>query len=172
MLKIVDVDWVEDYKLELEFSDGFKGVADLADIFATEAFSKVNFSAFSLEGTYLDWGSIDLSANKLRELASNNGQYVKDKALSPDDIEAVIKQAAWDSVVLNRPDILQAAIRSFVEKYGVDRVQALTTLKSRPSIYKSLKGTTEPKFGTLVQLAHGVLEISSESQKNKKLHVA
>jgi len=34
MLKIVDVDWITGYTLELEFSDGYRGVADLEAIFA------------------------------------------------------------------------------------------------------------------------------------------
>ena len=38
-------------------------------------------------------------------------------------MELVIKQATWGSITLNRPDILQAAIRGYIEEYGVQKVQ-------------------------------------------------
>ena len=67
MLKIVDVDWITGYTLELEFSDGYRGIADLKSIFATEAFGQItDFAEFSLEGTHLDWGGAEVSAQKLR----------------------------------------------------------------------------------------------------------
>ncbi|TPE55275.1 DUF2442 domain-containing protein [Maribrevibacterium harenarium] len=167
MLKIIDVDWVSGYELELEFSDGFRGVADLTELFETEAFSQVeSFTEFSLEGTYIDWGVAEISATKLRQLAEEQGKYLeaKERAISPDDIEAVLKQAAWDSITLNRPDILQAAIRGYIEEYGVQNVQLKTNLKSRPSIYKALSPHTSPKFDTLVQLAHGALAVKAENE--------
>lgn len=164
MLKILDVDWEQGYELELEFSDGFRGTVDLEELFQSDAYSKVeNFCAFSLEEEYLDWGDVEVSANKLRKMAENNGEYVKSRVMSPDNIEAILKQAAWDSMVLNRPDILQAAIRGYVEEFGVKQVQAKTNLKSRPSIYKALNPDTSPKFDTLVQLAHAALAVHGEA---------
>jgi DNA-binding phage protein len=102
----------------------------------------------------------------LRQLAEEQGKYLeaKERAISPDDIEAVLKQAAWDSITLNRPDILQAAIRGYIEEYGVQNVQLKTNLKSRPSIYKALSPHTSPKFDTLVQLAHGALAVKAENE--------
>ncbi len=172
MLKIIDVDWVEDKKLELEFSDGFKGIVDLTDTFKAKVFANVEFSEFALMKGCLDWGDVELSANKLREMADSHGEYVEKRALSPDDIEGCLKQAAWDSIELNRPDILQAAIRGYVEEFGIENVQERTQLKSRTSIYKSLKKGTSPKLDTLIQLAHGVVDIVIESGKNKKKQAA
>jgi len=167
MLKIVDVDWVIGYTLELEFSDGFRGAANLESIFATEAFSQItDFAEFSLEGTHLDWGIAEISAQKLRTMADKSGKYLPsgERSITADDMEAVLKQAAWDSITENRPDILQAAIRGYIEEYGVQQVQAKTDLKSRPSIYKALNPNTSPKFDTLVQLAHGALAVRADQE--------
>lgn len=163
MLKILDVDWESGFELELVFSDGFKGTADLTDTFQSAPFNSVeDFCAFSLESTCLDWDGIELSANKLRELADNNGEYIDERPISATDMEAIIKQAMWDAVVSNRPDILQAAIRSFVEEYGVQKVQEKTQLKSRPSVYKALDRNNSPKLDTLIQLSHAVFELKHE----------
>ncbi|GAD88791.1 hypothetical protein VHA01S_010_00170 [Vibrio halioticoli NBRC 102217] len=119
-----------------------------------------------MEVSHLDWGNTQISANKLRQLAQNNGDYLPatQQTISTNDMEAVIKQAAWDSITLNRPDILQAAIRGYIEEYGVQKVQAKTNLKSRPSIYKALNPKTSPKFDTLVQLAHGAFTVKTDSE--------
>lgn len=170
MLKILDVDWEQGYELELEFSDGFRGTVNLEQLFKTDAYSNVkNFCAFSLEEEYLDWGEVEISANKLRRMAEKDGEYVTSRAISPDNIEAILKQAAWDSMVMNRPDILQAAIRGYVEEFGVKQVQAKTNLKSRPSIYKALNPETSPKFDTLVQLAHGALAVHEDTVNDESL---
>lgn len=79
------------------------------------------------------------------------------------EMEDVIKQASWDSMQEDRPDILQAAIRSYVEQFGHSQVIAKAGIKSRTSAYRSLKPQTTPNFATLVQLGHAVIELAKES---------
>ncbi|AUI69245.1 DUF2442 domain-containing protein [Beggiatoa leptomitoformis] len=38
MLQIIDVDYIEDFRLALAFSDGFEGIVDLKDIFSSHPF--------------------------------------------------------------------------------------------------------------------------------------
>ena len=120
MLKVIDVDLVSDFVLELTFSDGYTGAADLAEYFQKKAFSHAtNFQRFSLtpEGS-LDWSGVELSAGTLREITA--GKYAE-AIVTPFDVkemESVIKQASWDSMQEGRADILQAAIRSYVEQFG------------------------------------------------------
>lgn len=45
------------------------------------------------------------------------------------EMEAVIKQASWESMMEGRPDILQAAIRSYVEQFGHGQVIAKAGIK-------------------------------------------
>lgn len=65
------------------------------------------------------------------------------------EMETVIKQASWDSMQEGRPDILQAAVRSYVEQLGHSQVIAKAGIKSRTSAYRSLKPETTPNFATL-----------------------
>jgi DNA-binding phage protein len=77
-------------------------------------------------------------------------------------MEMVIKQASWDSMQEGRADILQAAIRSYVEQFGHSVVIERAGIKSRTSAYRSLKPETTPSFGTLVQLGHAVIELAKD----------
>ncbi len=164
MLKVIDVDLVKDFTLELTFSDGYSGEANLAEYFQKEAFKHItDFQKFSLTSTgSLDWRGIELSAATLR--AVTIGQYTEAE-LTPVDVkemEAVIKQASWDSMQEGRADILQAAIRSYVEQFGHSVVIERAGIKSRTSAYRSLKPETTPSFGTLVQLGHAVIELAKD----------
>lgn len=158
MLKIVDVDWENGFELELEFSDGFRGTVDLTSTFKSPPFNHIeDFTAFSLEGTCLDWDGIEISANKLRDMLV--GEQILSPVIPSDDIENILKHALWDAIESNRPDIFQAVVRSFVEEIGIQKVQERTTIKSRPSIYKTLRKGASPKLDTLIQLSHAVLEL-------------
>lgn len=163
MLKIIDVEYVSDFLLELSFSDGYLGQADLAAFFKSAPFSSVaNFKKFSLttEGS-LSWNGNELSAQTLRALAI--GVTVEySPVVNVNEMEAVIKQATWDSMLEGRPDILQAAIRAYVEQFGHSQVIAKAGISSRTSAYRSLKPQTTPNFGTLVQLGHAVIELATE----------
>lgn len=163
MLKIIDVDWVKDHSLILTFSDGFEGQADLSDYFSRLPFSNVKeFKRFALTADgALNWNGNELSASTLRALT--RGVYQPSKMqLDVEQMEEVIKQASWDSMKEGRPDILQAAIRSYVELFGHSIVIERAGIKSRTSAYRSLKPETKPNFTTLVQLAHAVIEIAKE----------
>jgi DNA-binding phage protein len=77
-------------------------------------------------------------------------------------MERVIKQASWDSMQEGRADILQAAIRSYVEQFGHNAVIERAGIRSRTSAYRSLKPETTPSFRTLVQLGHAVIELAKD----------
>jgi DNA-binding phage protein len=164
MLKIIDVDLVGPYKLELVFSDGFHGVAHLSNYFSKAPFSAIKgFQKFSLtsDGS-LNWRGNELSAATLRA-ATKGVQRTAATNFNVQEMEDVIKQASWDSMQEGRPDILQAAIRSYVEQFGHSQVIAKAGIKSRTSAYRSLKPQTTPNFATLVQLGHAVIELAKES---------
>lgn len=172
MLKIIDVDYIADFLLDLTFSDGFQGRVDLTNIFKQPPLAAVkDFKRFSLaaDGS-LNWGENKLTAIGLRTLAK--GEYCEQAAsLAAQDIEAVIKQASWESIAEGRPDILQAAIRSYVEQLGHSKVIAKAGISSRTSAYKSLNPDTTPNFGTLVRLGHAVVELVKEANLTKKEEV-
>ena len=163
MLKIIDVDWVEGFVLSLTFSDGFQGQADLSHYFARPPFSLVgDFLRFSLtQDGSLKWSGNGLSATTLRALTIGSYESAT-TLLDVDDMESLIKQASWDSMEEGRPDILQAAIRSYVELFGHSLVISRAGIKSRTSAYRSLKPETKPNFVTLVQLAHTVIQLAKE----------
>ncbi|KZN14150.1 type II toxin-antitoxin system antitoxin DhiA [Marinomonas sp. TW1] len=162
MLKIVDVDWAKDHILVLTFSDGFEGEADLSDYFSKPPFANLkDFKRFALTSDGdLSWNGNELTATTLRGITK--GAYQVAMRLDVEQMEEVIKQASWDSMKEGRPDILQAAIRSYVELFGHRAVIARAGIKSRTSAYRSLKPETKPNFATLVQLAHAVIEIAKE----------
>ena len=161
MLKVIDVDVIANYSLALTFSDRFRGQVDLSGIFA-DLESDAVFEKFALDADgSLRWPSITLTPEELRELSSGGFQDSQTLA-SIEEIEAVIKSAAWESMQEGRPDILQAAIRGYVEKFGHKKVIAKAGIKSRTSAYRSLKPDTTPNFGTLVQLGRAVIELARE----------
>jgi len=164
MLKIIDVDFIEPYKLALIFSDGFQGIADLSAYFSKAPFSGIkNFQKFSLTADgALNWSGNELSASTLRAV-TKGVQKTAAFSFNVQEMEDVIKQASWDSMQEGRPDILQAAIRSYVEQFGHSQVIAKAGIKSRTSAYRSLKPQTTPNFATLVQLGHAVIELAKES---------
>ncbi|MDQ7733029.1 DUF2442 domain-containing protein [Halomonas sp. SpR1] len=164
MLKIIDVDLIGPYKLELVFSDGFHGVADLSGYFSKAPFSEIkDFQKFSLtaDGS-LNWRGNELSAATLRAV-TKGVQRTAATNFNVQEMEDVIKQASWDSMQEGRPDILQAVIRSYVEQFGHSQVIAKAGIKSRTSAYRSLKPQTTPNFATLVQLGHAVIELAKEN---------
>ena len=68
MLKVIDVDLVKGFTLELTFSDGYSGQANLTEYFQQQVFKPItDFQKFSLtaDGS-LDWSGVELSAATLR----------------------------------------------------------------------------------------------------------
>lgn len=163
MLKVIDVDFIQEHTLSLTFSDGFEGKADLSQLFTQSPFSDIeDFKRFSLTiSGSLSWDGNELSAIKLRQLTI--GEY-RSSSPAVDTMEQIIKQAAWDSMLEDRPDILQAAIRSYVEHYGHQAVIETAGIKSRTSAYRSLKPQTTPNFGTLVHLCHAVIALAKKAE--------
>ncbi|MFM2480126.1 DUF2442 domain-containing protein [Celerinatantimonas sp. YJH-8] len=164
MLKIIDVDWLHDHVLELTFNDGFHGKADLSDYFQKPPFDQISdFICFALtaEGA-LRWDDAELSATTLRAITQGELQPISN-VVNVEEMEAVLKQAAWESMQEDRPDILQAALRAYVEQLGHKRVTERAGIKSRTSAYRSLDSKTKPNFGTLVKLGHAVIELAQEN---------
>lgn len=164
MLKIIDVDWLDHCVFSLSFNDGFEGKVDLSERFSQPPFSQVkDIKRFSLtQDGALNWSGYELSASQLKSMTQGAYQTEAKSLIQVEQMEEVIKQASWDSMVEGRPDILQAAIRSYVELFGHSAVIARVSIKSRTSAYRSLKPETKPNFATLVQLAHAVIEIAKE----------
>lgn len=163
MLKVIDVDYISDHRLQLTFNDGYEGDADLSVYFEQAPFSTVgDFKKFSLtaEGA-LNWSGHELSAGTLKDITCGNYKHAT-APFNVHEMEAVIKQATWDSMTEGRADILQAAIRAYVEQFGHRRVIAKAGIKSRTSAYRSLKAETKPNFATLVQLGHAVIELAKD----------
>ncbi|WP_375748790.1 DNA-binding protein [Vibrio sp. HN007] len=168
MLSIVNVDWESGFILELEFNNGYTCTVDLETLFFQPPFDAVeDFCAFAIVDGLLEWDEAKISAEQLLSLSNSDGRYADEPMINPKNMEEILKQAAWEAIVQNRPDIFQAAIKGFVEELGVQKVQRMTTLKSRPSIYKALNPKTSPKLDTLVQLGHAVFELGSGTQRGR-----
>ena len=173
MLKIIDVDWLDHCVFSLSFNDGFEGKVDLSERFSQSPFSQVkDIKRFSLtQHGALNWSGYELSASQLKSMTQGAYQAEAKSLIQVEQMEEVIKQASWDSMVEGRPDILQAAIRSYVELFGHSAVIARVGIKSRTSAYRSLKPETKPNFATLVQLAHAVIEIAKERVNDPLINV-
>lgn len=158
MLKVIDVDFIEDQILELVFNDGFIGRGDLSELNLPK--TPEEFKRFSLtkEGS-LRWKDKEISAKELREITQGNFSEIQ-TTFNLNNLEQVIKQAAWESMTEGRPDILQAVIRSYVEHYGHSKVIEKADIKSRTSAYRTLKPETKPSFASLVQLGNAVIELA------------
>lgn len=116
MLKIINIDYIDGYRLAVQFSDGFTGEADLTPFFSKLSFSDVDgFLNFGLtESGSLRWGDdLELSAYTVRSVTVGSVQAISLSDAA--DVEAVMKLAAWGSVTEDRPDILRAAISGFAE---------------------------------------------------------
>ncbi|MEN9460564.1 MAG: hypothetical protein RIS84_584 [Pseudomonadota bacterium] len=160
MLKIIDVDHIEDFKLALAFSDGFEGIADLVEIFAKLPFSQFagNFLNFSLSDGTLCWGGeAHISPDYLREMAK--AQLTGNQYIDPHNPLEVITAAFQESLREDDPTILQAALRGYAEQMGMSNL-VKDTGKSRSSAYKSLAPSGSPKWETIVKLAHSIIKLS------------
>lgn len=166
MLKIVDVEYLGGYKFEFTFNDQVCGHGDLTELFSQPGFCEIaEIERFILtkDGT-LRWSDIELSP-AIARLAVKELRQVTN--YQPENVEAILKQAAWDSLKLGRADILQAALRAYVEKFGHKNVIARAGIKSRTSAYRSLKPNTTPNFSTMVQIGHAVIELAQERQRKE-----
>ena len=165
MLKIIEVEVIEPYRLALSFSDGYFGVVDLTQLFKKKPFSQIeNFNEFSLSHGTLNWGDVDIAVEYLRENTRGEFGDITANPDKPDDIKKILQDALWQAVEENRPDIFQGAIAMLVEHYGHSRVIRQAGIKSRTSAYRSLKGEASPKLETLVSLGHAALDIAQSGR--------
>lgn len=165
MIKVADAVFVERNKLNLVFSDGYNGVADLSELFRQEPFRQVkDFKAFALNDGSLEWEAAVASAELLYSITQGSIGAVPPDPQSPNDIKRILQTALWEAIEENRPDIFQGALAGFVEKYGHAKVIKAAGIKSRTSAYRTLKGETSPKLDTLIRLGHAVLEISQDQR--------
>ncbi len=147
MLKVIDVDFVSDHTLELTFNDGYQGYADLSVYFKKAPFSEIkDFKRFSLtrDGS-LNWDGNELTAATLRDITKGSQKSVE-LSFNVQEMEAVIKQASWESMMEGRPDILQAAIRSYVEQFGHGQVIAKAGIKKSYECLSLLEARNNAKL--------------------------
>ncbi len=77
MLRVTRAEYLSEFRVRLEFSDGFVGVADLSGKLTGPVFQSLNdvneFRQFTLTGHTLCWrNNADLAPEYLRELASED----------------------------------------------------------------------------------------------------
>jgi probable addiction module antidote protein len=164
MLKIIDVDYIEDFKLALAFNDGFEGIVDLTELFSNPPFEQLaeQFLNFSLtEGTLCWQGDMHVSPDYLRDIAI--AQPTDNIYIDPNNPLDVITQAFRDSLTEDDPTILQAALRGYADKLGMSNLVQNAGIKSRTSAYKSLSQQGSPKWETIVKLAHSVISLENQS---------
>ncbi|MCL2892921.1 addiction module antitoxin [Brenneria tiliae] len=163
MYKIVDADIVGEFKLRLTYNDGFTCEVDLCNYSANPAFADpVLFAKFGLlPGGDLQWlPDFTLSAMQLRRLGTNISY--QDKSQASHRLSDIITMAVHDAIVENRPEIVQAALQTAMDKYGIATIARISGIKSRTSIYKSLDKKTNVSLSTVVNLAHTVMQLEGK----------
>ena len=109
-MKIIDVDVVGDHVIEGEFSDGFRGRADLAALFSKPPFSAIaNFNRFSLTASgVLNWGDAELSADTVRRMSKGAVISASSRSLTPEgeEILTLVTRITTDegTGLLKRPE--------------------------------------------------------------------
>ncbi|MEI7376394.1 addiction module antitoxin [Dickeya chrysanthemi] len=162
MHKIVEVDVIGDFSLRLTYDDGLVCDINLYQYAPSPVFSNASlFIKFGLlpDGS-LEWlPDIKISASELRK----KGEYVSHTlAVREQNFADIISRAFYDAVIENRPEILQAALKTAVDKHGNSTVAKEAGAKSRTSLYKSLNKNTHVSLATVVSLAHTVLQLEEK----------
>lgn len=171
MVSIIDVDYVNDFKLALTFSNGIEGIADL-ELFYKEHLNGVNndFLSFSLTEGTLCWAGKKVSPEYLWEISTEKCAAKKDY-VNPGNPIDVITKAFQESLEEDDPTILQAALRGYAEKIGLSNLVREAGIKSRTSAYKSLSQSGSPKWETIVKLASSIIKLSDEVLPDKSASV-
>ncbi len=73
LIKVIEANHVRDYKIELTFNDGLKGIADLKNCFRGPVFQPLKdvdyFKTFSLNRWTIEWDcGADLAPERLYEM--------------------------------------------------------------------------------------------------------
>lgn len=159
MSKIIEVSVVGDFDLELTYEDGI--------VYAVNLFNYDNNPCFKDSQLFLKFGLLSngdlqwisdatISSDSLRTIDSKIKIFEKSKNHSFVDL---ISRAFHDAIIENRPEIIQAAIKSAVNKYGMTNIANRSDSKSRTSIYKSLNEKTNVTLSTVINLAHTVIKL-------------
>jgi hypothetical protein len=156
MLKIIEVNYINNYKLELAFNDGFEGVVDLEDLFTKEPFNQFadQFLSFSLMDGALWWDDMRISPDYLKEIATPC--FTGTLHIDPNNPLDVITMAFRESLEENDPTILQANLRGYVEKTGMSNP---TKKRNNTHNYLSPVDSSQPKWETIVKLAHSIINL-------------
>jgi len=166
MSKIIDVAVVGDFDLELTYEDGIVFTVNLFNYNNTPCFkdSQLFLKFGLLQNGDLQWISeVTVSSYSLRKI----GQKIKTIAKSENQrFIDLISSAFHYAIIENRPEIIQALIKSVVNKYGMSNIANNSDLKSRSSIYKSLNEKTNVNLSTIINLAHTIIKLE-KIQNNK-----
>ncbi|GGO83956.1 hypothetical protein GCM10011348_29080 [Marinobacterium nitratireducens] len=166
MIRVVDVDYIDGFRLHLVFSDGFAGEVDLADEFSKSPFDAFahDFKRFALADGTLCWGDDGhIAPEYLREVA--RGDFTDAELINPTDPASVLSAAFRDSIEEGDITILQAAIRGFSDELGMARIVEEAGIKSRPSAYKTISSSS-PKLETIVKMCHAILKIDGHEERH------
>lgn len=165
MLKIVNVDYISDFKLILAFNDGFEGIVNLETLFSEDPFNqfKDDFLCFSLTDGTLCWGSdMHISPEYLRGIAKEHS--TGNLYIDPNNPLEVITKAFQESLEEDDPAILQAALRDYAEKLGMSNSARTVNVKNCSNACRAFAETSSPKWETLVKLANSIIELSKHEQ--------
>jgi DNA-binding phage protein len=167
MNTIIDVDYMDGFKLILTFNNGVEGIVDLKELFTKEPLNcfSDDFLSFSLTSGTLRWGEEHISPDYLWEIAENK-QVTNNVYVDPNNPLAVITKAFQESLEEDDPTILQAALRGYAEKIGMSNLIKDSEIKSRTSAYKSLSQSGSPKWETIVKLANSIIKLANEDSIN------
>ncbi|WKV52172.1 helix-turn-helix domain-containing transcriptional regulator [Dickeya fangzhongdai] len=120
--------------------------------------NSLNFGLFP--NGNLEWTpNVTISSEALLQLGSN---ITHDESIKKINFANIISMALYDAIIENRPEIIQAALRTAVDKYGTTKIAKNSGTKSRTSIYKSLDENTDVTMSTVVNLAHAVLDLEEK----------
>jgi DNA-binding phage protein len=170
MKRIIDVDYIDEFKLTIIFNNSIEGIVDLKELFTKEPLIQFSdkFLNFGLINGTLCWGDEYISPDYLWEVAENK-QVTDTILIDPHDPLAVITQAFQESLEEDDPTILQAALRGYADKIGMSNLIKESNVKSRTSAYKSLSQSGSPKWETIVKLANSIIKLSNENSSASSL---
>lgn len=160
MTRIVDVDYLGEFKLHLVFSDGFEGEADLANVFAKPLFNAHadDFTSFTLTEETLCWGNDGyLSPQMLREITE--GDFTAE-FIDANDPVAILTAAFRESLEEDDPNILKAAVKGYADERGMTSVVNKAGIRSRSSAYKSVDPGHSPKLETIIKMCSAIVSMA------------
>lgn len=164
MNRIIDLDIIDDFTLQLTYESGLSGKFNFFKYRDCEVFNNPKkFQKFALLPTGdLEWlGGERVTSLELLDKLVNISSTEKSNISGTTDI---LMMAFQDAVRENRPQIIQAALRAMLDKHGVANVANMTN-GSRTSIYKSLNENTNVSMSTVINLAHSVMEIEKKEKE-------